>query len=132
MIHLISALVVQHAVAISLEFRVCNLISELLTDALVFFGFFEPAWAVPALPFKSLFNVCYKFFILIESYCHFFLSFYLFLICPCKDSRTLNALVHKPSQEPAGNDFSCTDGGHKVPVASLKTVDVLQYQRHYK
>ena len=63
-------LIVQHTVAIALKIRVCDLLTEFLTDALEFFGLGNPARTVAAALFQSLADACNNLRIVVQSNCH--------------------------------------------------------------
>lgn len=63
-------LVIQHAVAVALEIRVCNLASEFLTHALVLRRTGQPARAITACLLQPLLDVPYDLLILVESNLH--------------------------------------------------------------
>ena len=64
-------LIIQHAVAVSLKLRVCDLITEFLAHAFVFLKFSDAARTVTALLLQTFLHAFYNFLIFIQSYfCH--------------------------------------------------------------
>ena len=68
--------------AVTLEIGVCDLLPELLTDALILLSALETAGAVSAGTLQSVLYGLYYFCIFIESDSHGNLSFFLFIIHP--------------------------------------------------
>ena len=62
--------VVQHAVAIALEIRICDLFPEFLADALVLLGALQAAGAVATGALQTVLHHLDHFLILIEPNCH--------------------------------------------------------------
>ena len=60
-------LIIQHTMTKSLELGIGNLITEFLTDALVFFGFLEAAGAIASTLLKSLLYGLYDFLVFVKS-----------------------------------------------------------------
>ena len=63
-------LVIQQAMAKTLEIRVGNLIPELLTDALIFLGTFQTARAITTGALETIFNHLYHFLVIVKSDSH--------------------------------------------------------------
>ena len=85
-------LIIEHAVAVALEVGVCYLISEFLTDTLVFLGPFKSARTVAASFLKPLLNGCYYIFIFIKgnsrlhkispfSFCDYIIAYFFLFVC---------------------------------------------------
>ena len=68
--------------AIALEIRIGDLLTEFLADALIILGALETAGAVSALGFKALFDGLYYFFVFVESdfWFHCFYSFVFYRV----------------------------------------------------
>ena len=62
----LSILVIEHTVAIALEIRVCDLLPEFLTDALIVLRPLQPTGAVASRALQTFPNGFYQFLVVIE------------------------------------------------------------------
>lgn len=63
-------LFVKTAMAKAVKVLVCDLVAEFFAHALVIFGLFHTARAVPAARFKSFLNEFYNRFVVVKFYSH--------------------------------------------------------------
>ena len=62
--------IIQQAMTISGEFRVCDLLPKLLTDALILLGPLQPAGAIATGSLQAFFDGLDHFLIFVQSDCH--------------------------------------------------------------